>query len=562
MGKSLKQRISVALLLVAAVVAGFFVYPAALSQTTGWNLGWFEQQFKLGLDLQGGTHLIYQADVSGVPAGERDEALEGVRDVIERRVNAFGISEPVVQTSGSGDNHRVVVELAGVHDVTEAITLIGETPLLEFKIQADPQPLTEEQLAELEEYNTAARQKAEDLLSEALNSPIERFAELATENSEDPGSAAQGGDLGFVPRGVFVPEFDSVLFDELAVGEIYPEVVETAFGYHIIYKEAEQGEGDDYQVRGRHILIATQTEAAYQQTLQWANTDLGGKQLDGAQVVFDQTVGTPNVSLQFDSEGKELFADLTREHVGELIGIFLDGQVISSPRVTEAITGGEAVITGDFTLEEAKLLAQRLNAGALPVPIELISQQTVGATLGQQSVDRSLFAGLIGLLAVAIFMILYYRLPGVFAVVALAVYGIFVLTLFKLIGITLTLAGIAGFILSIGMAVDANILIFERMREELKKGQSVHQSVEEGFKRAWPSIRDGNVSTLITCLILFWFTTSLIKGFALTLSIGILTSMFTAITVTRGFMRVFLGRWAERLYFLFNRPKPVADSTE
>ena len=268
------------------------------------------------------------------------------------------------------------------------------------------------------------------------------------------------------------------------------------------------------------------------------NTLLTGRYLKKSQLEFDQTTYNPHIVLEFNDEGAELFGDITSKNIGRRVAIYLDGSPISIPVVQEAITGGRAQITGDFALDEAKQLVQRLNAGALPVKIALISQQSVGASLGEDSLARSLRAILIGLIAVALFMIFYYRLPGVLAVIALAVYAILVLAIFKLIPVTLTLAGIAGFILSLGMAVDANVLIFERMKEELKSGRSRGGSINEGFKRAWPSIRDGNVSTLITAVILFWFGTSMIKGFALTLFIGVLISMFTAIVITKAFLRL------------------------
>jgi preprotein translocase subunit SecD len=244
--------------------------------------------------------------------------------------------------------------------------------------------------------------------------------------------------------------------------------------------------------------------------------------------------------LEFNDEGKTLFAEITKRNVGKPVAIYLDNSPISVPRVNEPITDGRAVISGNFSIQDAKLLAQRLNAGALPVPVQLVSQQTVGATLGGESLKQSLFAGMIGLIAVAFFMILFYRLPGLFAVVALLIYGVIVLFLFKYIPVTLTLSGIAGFLLSIGMAVDANVLIFERMKEEVRDGKPLDLSIQEGFKRAWSSIRDGNLSTLITCFILAWFGTSMIRGFAITLSVGILVSMFSAIVITRQFLKVFV----------------------
>ena len=257
----------------------------------------------------------------------------------------------------------------------------------------------------------------------------------------------------------------------------------------------------------------------------------------------------PQVGLEFNSEGAKIFEDLTSRNVGKRIAIYLDGSPISAPTVNGAISGGKAQITGNFTYNEAKQLVQRLNAGALPVPIKLINQQSIGASLGQQSLEQSLFAGMIGILAVALFMIFWYRLPGLMAVLALVIYSAIVLMIFKLIPVTLTLAGIAGFILSVGMAVDANILIFERLKEELRWGKSLGGAIDEGFKRAWTSIRDSNASSLITCLVLFWLGTSIIKGFALTLAIGIAISMFSAVFVTRNFLKIFVSeRMGKRLW--------------
>jgi protein-export membrane protein SecD len=271
-------------------------------------------------------------------------------------------------------------------------------------------------------------------------------------------------------------------------------------------------------------------------------TPLTGRYLKKSQLTFEQTTNEPYVALEFDKEGGDIFAELTKRNIDKLLAIYLDGVPISIPRVQEEISGGRAQITGEFTLAEAKELAQRLNAGALPVPITLIGQQSIGASLGQDSLFRSLRAAIIGLIAVALFMIIYYRVPGILAVIALAVYAILVLAIFKLIPVTLTLAGMAGFILSVGMAVDANVLIFERVKEERKAGRDKISSINKGFKRAWPSIRDGNVSTLITAIILYWFGTSIIKGFALTLLIGILISMFTAIVLTRHLLKLSTSR--------------------
>jgi len=436
-----------------------------------------ELPFSLGLDLQGGTHLVYEADVANIPEADRASAMEAARDVIERRVNAFGVSEPIVQVNkGINGEYRIIAELAGIKDVNEAIKMIGETPILEFK--------------EIGSINAAS---------------------------------------------------------------------------------------------------ASSSEA----TVSWKTTELTGKHLKRAVLQFNQNDGTPEVSLQFNDEGSKLFEAITERNIGQEVAIFLDGYPISIPTVNEKITGGQASISGSFGIEEAKLLVTRLNSGALPVPVSLVSQKTVEASLGSKSIDNSVTAGLVGLLLVSIFMILYYRLPGVLSVLALMVYGLTVLAFFKslpiwlallmvgamvglvfyafnelkifngglavlfgIIGIflfiyaqqaiTLTLSGIAGFILSIGIAVDANILIFSRTREEIKQGKSVSQAVDAGFKRAWPSIRDGNVSTLITCLILMFFGTSSVKGFGTTLFIGVAVSLFSAIVITRTLFVLILGDRLDR----------------
>ena len=595
--------------------------------------------FRLGLDLQGGTHLVYEADVAGIEADDQPQALEGVRDVIERRVNAFGVAEPVIVTSKSKGRWRVLVELAGIKDVHQAISMIGETPLLEFKEQNEEEPVLDlKQQAELEDFNAQAKEKSDAVAAElASGKPFgelenvqdlgavgatdyrypgifaeaerlgvgntsqeafenaegfnfirvdssdqsqkeveashilvcyegasnceqsftkeealaritearekatpENFADLAGEYSTEPGAGERGGSLGFFSRGQMVPEFEEASF-ALLDGQI-SEPIETSFGYHIIHKV---GERDLLQYSVSRVLVPTKAPSDIIGPQEpWQDTGLTGEQLQRAQVAFDPNTNVPEVFLTFDGEGKDLFSDITKRNIGKPVAIFLDGAPISIPTVNQEIASGEAVISGNFTIEEAKLLAQRLNAGALPVPIALISQQTVGPSLGAASVQKSLVAALYGLLAVALFMVIVYRLPGLLAVLALASYGALILAIFKMIPVTLTLAGIAGFILSIGMAVDANVLIFERIREELKLGKSLRSSIDEGFKMAWTSIRDGNVSTLITCFILSTFGTSIIKGFAITLGIGILVSMFSAIAITK--VLLLLGsRWAK-----------------
>lgn len=523
-----------------------------------------DRPFHLGLDLLGGSHLVYEANVSNLEGQEKNNGVEGVRDVIERRVNAFGISEPVVQTNKVGDSYRIVAELAGVKDINQAIKQIGETPVLDFRYGGDETDvaagaLTPEQQKEMDAYNQAALKKANDILAQFWKSA--KFEELARINSEDPGSKDKGGDLGFFERGAMVKEFDGVIFDQLKVGQTYYKPVKTDFGYHIIKKTGARDVVKDgktvHEVSASHILIRTKSAADYaDEFAAWKKSDLTGKQLKRSAVTFDPNTGFPQISLEFNDEGKKMFADLTTANVNKRVAIFLDGTPISAPTVSQPITDGNAVINGSFSLKEAKQLSQRLNAGALPVPIKLIGQQTVGPSLGKISLEKSLFAGLVGLAAVILFMILYYRLPGLIASVALLFYVVLALAVFKMVGVTMTLAGIAGFILSIGMAVDANVLIFERLKEELRVGKPLSLAVNEGFARAWLSIRDSNFSSLITCGILAWFGTSMVKGFAITLALGIGVSMFSAISITRNLLRLVEQRVKNKWLFGGNNLPP------
>ena len=550
-----KLWFSVFLILILAVLSGLIDWPKGPEPTIAGKKR--EIKVHLGLDLQGGTHLEYQADVTNIPSKDQASAVDGVRDVIERRVNLLGISEPMVQTSKVGNDWRVIIELPGVTDINEAINMIGETPLLEFKT-FDPNAQTELTIAqqkEIDDFNIKAKSKAKSILTQVLQNPS-KFQELAKEKSEDPGSAVKGGELGWFAKGTMVPEFEQAAFDEnLKQGEIYPKLVESKFGYHIIKKNDERSTGsavlsieggEDEEIEGTqeinasHILIKSKSALDYlNPNDMWKYSGLSGQQLERALIEFDPNTGAPEVTLIFNDEGKDLFAKITEKNIGNQVGIFLDSFPISLPTVQEKIPNGKARITGSFTIQEAKELSMRLNAGALPVPINLISQQNVGPTLGRISVEQSFLAGIIGVLLIALFMILYYRLPGLLACLALAIYGLVVLVMFKLVPVTLTLAGVAGFILSIGMAVDANVLIFERLREELRAGKPLNLAIDEGFKRAWTSIRDGNISTLITCAILYWFGSSMVRGFGLTLGLGVLISMFSAIVITKSFLKIF-----------------------
>ncbi|MDO9399150.1 MAG: protein translocase subunit SecD [bacterium] len=522
-----------------------------------------EIPFRLGLDLLGGTQLVYQADVSAVPSADRNNAVEGVRDVIERRVNVFGVSEPNVQLNKtSGGDFRILVELAGIKDIKEAIKMIGETPLLEFKEQSSGiRQMTKEEKVQLDSFNKLAEQRAEKMLGKIISGGD--FNALAKQFSEDEKTKDNGGDLGWINS-----QNNSQIFElakKVPLGKTTTDLAVSGSGYEIIKVVGQRNKKDafgkqeekdekgnkiiEYQVK--YILIKTKTaEDIIGKQSEWKNTELTGKNLSKAVIQFDPNDGTPGVSLEFDAEGAKMFENITGRNVTKPVAIFLDGYPISMPTVNEKISGGKAVVTGKFDIQEAKLLAQRLNAGALPVPISLVSQQTVGPSLGQKSIADSLHAGIIGFIIIAIFMIVIYRLPGLLSVFALMVYGVLVLAVFKLWPVTLTLSGMAGFIISIGMAVDANILIFSRMKEEIESGKPLSKSLDEGFKRAWTSIRDSNISTLITCLILIGFTSSVVKGFAITLALGVIISMFTAIFITRNFLTLIPSQWLEKKHWL------------
>ncbi len=383
---------------------------------------------------------------------------------------------------------------------------------------------------------------------EKIRAGEEDFATLAKEYSEDPGSKEKGGDLGWFRRGAMVIEFEEAAF-ALEEGEITDNLIKSDFGYHLIQKTGEREEGEE--IKASHILIKTKIAEEFLPL--WKTTGLTGRYLDKAAVAFDQTTGSPKIELSFNEEGAKIFEEITARNIKQPLAIFLDGKAIVdtdgdgeitdtdlyAPTVENKISGGKAVITGDLDITKAKEIVSRLKSGALPVPIELISQKTIGPTLGKTSLNQSWWAGLIGLAAMVLFMLIFYRFPGFLASLALAVFAMIILALFKFIPVTLTLAGIGGAILSIGMAVDANILIFERMKEELKEGRELKQAINAGVKRAWPSIRDGNMTTLLVAIIMFWFGTSFIKGFSITLSLGVLVSVFSALWVTPTLLRLF-----------------------
>jgi len=532
--------------------------------------------YRLGLDLLGGSQLVYEANVKDVAEADRDSAVEGVRDVIERRVNAFGVSEPVIQVNKTtGGDYRIIAELAGIKDVAEAIKMIGETPFLEFKEQvAKAKTLTAEETQQINAFNAGLKDKAAKVLAEASKGGD--FTALAKENNQGKNvgidvqtsdgssitpSVEDDGALGWISENS-EPEIAKAI-KNIAKGQVYWETIETSDSYKIIKLNDKRLAGDgktwEYDVNQISFAKMSATDFIGAGDFDWKNTALTGKYLKRTTIEFDPNDGTPQVSLEFNEEGGKLFEEITGRNIGKQVAIFLDGYPISVPNVDEKIGGGKAVIDGRFTAEEAKLLAQRLNTGALPVPITLIGQQTVGATLGQQSINNSVMAGLIGLTIVALFMIFFYRLPGLLSVFALIVYGLVSLAIFKLWPVTLTLSGIAGFILSIGMAVDANVLIFERMKEEIRSGKILSLAISDGFNRAWPSIRDSNFTSIIVCLVLASFSTSVIKGFAITLLLGVLISMFSAIFVTRNFLKLINSNWLEKYKWLITSVKKSKD---
>ncbi|MBD2516223.1 protein translocase subunit SecD [Nostoc sp. FACHB-973] len=439
----------------------------------------------LGLDLRGGSQLTIQVKPSAEIPKITERELEGVKKVVEGRINGLGVSEPVIQTVGAD---KILVQLPGVNDPEQAERVLGGTAQLEFRTQ---KPNTETQLLAFQGSRAELKAKQEELRKSSDKAAIAKNQEDLEKNNQ-------------------------------AIAELFESTNPPLIGKYLKDAYGEPTQGNNW-----------------------------------------------NVAIRFDQKGGELFAQLTKNlaGTGRSIGVFLDNELISAPTVgiefaATGITGGSAVITGRFTAQQANDLGVQLRGGALPVPVEIAEIRTVGATLGKDSITSSIYAGIGGLSLVLIFMVVYYRLPGVIADIALLIYALLTWATFALLGVTLTLPGIAGFILSIGMAVDANVLIFERTREELQAGKSLYRSVESGFYRAFSSILDGNVTTVIACAALFWLGAGLVKGFALTLALGVAVSMFTAITCSRTLMFLAITIPALKKPELFSPNLPTSNKAE
>ena len=469
---------------------GWFAFVLALAIAAGMFL--LRTPLELGLDLRGGSQLTVQVQPAGEITRVGSEEMEAVKAVLERRVNGLGVAESTLQTVG---DTQLVLQLPGEQDPTRAARVLGSTAMLEFRAQ---KPGAEGDLRSLRQ----------------LRSQVRAILRLRNEQALDGDSDNN----------------DGIEFDQLAEAQ-------KLFGL--------DGEATSETDQLQQLLEKVNEEIVQQ----FEPAGLTGKDLVTAgRQPLQNNPNSWEVTLSFNSEGAEAFAELTKSIAGtdRLLGIVLDGQAISEASVgpqfqAAGISGGSASISGNFTAEEARELEVQLRGGSLPLPVEIIEVRTIGPTLGAENIRRSLVAALSGLAFVAVFMVIAYRLPGAVAVVALSLYALFNLAMYALIPVTLTLPGIAGFILSIGMAVDANVLIFERIKDELRRGNTLIRSIDTGFSEAFSSIVDGHLTTLISCAALFFLGTGLVKGFAATLGIGVLLSLFTALTCTRTLLRFLMG---------------------
>lgn len=599
------------------------------------------KDLSLGLDLQGGTQLRYVIDLSKVPTERIQSVVNGVQDVIRKRIDNLGVSEPIIQVANVGVDKHLIIELPGIKDLEEAKKRVGQVLTLQFKEQSLEVDQEEEKRvaeANIERKDLAVglfekskeNQNLEELASEDQKARFYRSAdfesldvipndlnetlssleqgtvsseliegaqgwytvkvvekkteeqkeidashiliayqgaeradsevvrskdEAKTKAAEVLGKVQAGEDFATLAKevsdentetgelpapvkagGNYVKEFTDGALKLENKGDI-SEVVESPFGYHIILARDVRFT-ENALLKYESIIL----DKAVVNSQGWKDTELTGEHFEFASPSFDQNSGQIYVSITFTDEGAKLFEDITGRNVQKPIAIFIDDLLISAPNVQQKITGGQAQITGNFSHKDAVQLSQDLNAGSIPAPITLIGQRTVEATLGASALRSGVRAGFIGIMILFLYMIMYYRLSGLLASLALGIYGVLLIALFKLWPVTLTLAGIAGVIFSLGIAVDANILIFERIKEEIKNGRTLVQAVEEGFKRAWSAIIDSNISGLLICGVLFFFGAGIIRGFAVTLSFGILLSLFSAITITRVFLMLLVSK--------------------
>ena len=587
MGRYGRTVIIIAVVVIAAgLILGFQTFSIGGFQRGSDNtlLG-----LSLGLDLQGGSHLVYQTDLvdpnTGAPVEVTPDQMDALKLNIERRVNSSGLGEPIIQILGTD---RLLVQMPGLDDPARAKRIIGETARLEFKrrtfsVPRDMNEITSADIAGvtvdyLPDPSPATSTDASTQDAQAETPLVALMVEFTGEGASK-----------FLP--VFVKMNESFFRYQIAQQEFFqqlqqnpnavpavdiiPDTLDISVEGNMSQRfTASAASTSRLDTTTYAFIVPAEEDTGEQPTLEVARDRVG----DNAQLLFTEITGTvdepigltgdnlsrafpgqhtqsgiPIVNLEFDSEGTRIFGELTldivrkqeTEGIRDQIAIFLDDQELISPTVQTAITAGTAIIQGrDFTVDRVRDIALQLEAGRLPVPIQLIQERDVDAILGADSLAKSVVAGIIGLSLVLLFMTMYYRLPGLVAAIALVIYATLVLALFKIFPVTLTLSGVAAVILSIGMAVDANILIFERMKDELRAGRTLLSSINIGFDRAWPAIRDGNISTLITCGILFWFAdqlgASIVQGFAVTLAIGVVVSMFTAITVSRTLLR-FVG---------------------
>lgn len=546
MDRSLKIRIG--LIIIAIIVCAYLVQPtwklARLSpeqkatMTEEEMKALKEKSVKLGLDIQGGMYLVLEVDKSKIEQGQSVQNVVGrAETIIRNRVDKFGVAEPVIHTEGQD---RIVVQLAGITDPTRAKSLVGQTALLEFKIVREG----DEFRRLLTTIDTAMKPDIEAITSTEAHQSLEEELKSAAETSDTTGLRAELEEAGIGNTLTSMIQFQRVGTheDAFVLDQDVPAVTK-------IFAMAQERRliPPDVEILWDRRTTQYETQASRIVYLVTRKASLTGQRVTTAsvQIGSDPTrPGAPSVSLDFDRAGRALFARVTGENVGRRMAIVLDGLVHSAPNIQEKISGGQgAQITGSFSTNEAKDLSNVLEAGALPAPLVMVEERTVGPSLGSDSIRSGLRASLIGGISIFVFMILFYNLSGLIANAALILNLVILLAAMVVLRGTLTLPGIAGVILSLAMAVDSNVLIFERIKEELRAGKTVRKAIQDGYGRAFITILDSNVTTVITAIVLYQFGTGPIRGFAVTLTVGIAASMFTAIVVTRAIYDSITSVW-------------------